>query len=395
MVLRLTWSKLAFAGVPLLRDETRFVREDNEFSYSPLTTPIYQTSAFVMPEGAAFRYTREANPTVNQLNSVISNLEHAGAAASFSSGMGAVTSVLLHRLRPGMTVLIHCDVFARTLKFLKDFMSLYGVKTTVAGPGTESLLHMYDGQDIVYVESISNPTLRVQDLRRIREEIKPKSILISDSTFATPVNLKTLDSGADIVIHSGSKFISGHNDVISGIVAGSKDDIKGLDDFRKTIGETLDPFAAYLMLRGIKTLHVRMKHSGESALKIASELNKMPGIAKVIFPGLRDHPDYRIASKMLKGYGSVISFSIDKNGPDPDAFMKRLKIITPANTLGGVNTTISHPATMSHRGFSLEERRIAGIDDSLFRLSIGLEDPEDITEDITASIQNVTHKRGR
>jgi cystathionine gamma-synthase len=377
-----------------LRDNTSYVRENGKFSYLPLTTPIYQTSAYVMPDGAAFRYTREANPTVSQLNAVISKLENADSAAAFSSGMGAVTTVLLHKLRPGTSVLIHYDVFARTLKFLRDFMSLYGIKTTVAGPGTDSLLRSYNGQDVVFVESISNPTLRVQDLKRIREEIKSNSILISDSTFATPVNLKSLDAGADIVIHSGSKFISGHNDVIAGVVAGGSDFIKGLDDFRKTLGETLDPFAAYLMLRGIKTLHVRMKESGESALKISKNLKKLQGIGKVLYPGLPEHPEHEIASRMLRGFGSVVSFSIDQEDMDFEQFMRALSIITPANTLGGVNTTISHPATMSHRGLTSEERKAAGIDDSLFRLSIGLEDPSDLIEDISNAMQKATNKSG-
>ena len=220
---------------------------------------------------------------------------------------------------------------------------LYGIKTTVAGPGTDNLLRSYNGQDVVFVESISNPTLRVQDLKRIREEIKSKSILISDSTFATPVNLKSLDAGADVVIHSGSKFISGHNDVIAGVVAGGSEFIKGLDDFRKTLGETLDPFAAYLMLRGIKTMHVRMKESGESALKISQNLKKLPGIGKVLYPGLPEHPEHQIASRILRGFGSVVSFSIDQKDLDFERFMRALNIITPANTLGGVNTTISHP----------------------------------------------------
>ena len=377
-----------------MRDNTRYVREEVKFSYLPLTTPIYQTSAYVMPDGAAFRYTREANPTVSQLNAVISQLENADAAAAFSSGMGAVTTVLLHKLRPGMSVLIHYDVFARTLKFLRDFMSLYGVKTTVAEPGTDSLLKSYNGQDVVYVESISNPTLRVQDLKRIREEIKSKSILIADSTFATPVNLKSLDVGADIVIHSGSKFISGHNDVIAGVAAGGNEFIKGLDDFRKTLGETLDPFAAYLMLRGIKTLHVRMKQSGESASRISMDLKKLPGIGKVLYPGLADHPEHDLASRMLRGFGSVVSFSIDQKDLDFDRFMRSLSIITPANTLGGVNTTISHPATMSHRGLTSEERKAAGIGDSLFRLSLGLEDPGDLIEDIVNAMEKATTKSG-
>jgi len=379
--------------VQSLRDNTRYVREPEEFSHFPLTTPIYQTSAYVMPEGAAYRYTREANPTVSQLNRVMAGLENAESAASFSSGMGAVTSVLFHRLRPGMTVLIHCDVFARTLNFLKEFMTQYGIKTTISGPGTENLLKSYNKHDLVFVESISNPTLRVHDLRRIKEEISTSSILVSDSTFATPVNLKSLDSGADLVIHSGSKFISGHNDVIAGFVAGTKDFINGLDNFRKTVGESLDPFAAYLTLRGIKTLHVRMKYSGESAYRIAKELTTLPDIVKVIYPGLEDHPDHALASKQLRGFGSVVSFVANRKKLNPDRFMKALKIVTPANTLGGVNTTISHPATMSHRSLSPEEKKMAGIDESLFRLSVGLEDPDDIIEDIDQSIQN-SHLKG-
>lgn len=374
-----------------MKDETEAVHDDFSFQSRPLMPPIFQTSAYALPEGVKYRYTRENNPTVEYLNNKIASLERTDKAASFSSGMGAITTVLLRHLRPGKRVLIHSDVFARTLHFLKNFLSEWNIQTTISGPGTDSLLQSYDGHDIVFVESISNPTLRVHDIERISHSIEEESLLIVDSTFATPVNVNPIKLGADVVIHSGSKFLSGHNDVIAGFAAGQSKVIEEIDQFRKTMGESLDPFAAYLTIRGIKTLSIRMRQSEASALKISDELLASGLVNHVFYPGLNDHPDYEITKRQMRGFGGVLSFSLKKKIQKQEELFASLKTIVSANTLGGTNTTISHPATMSHRSYSVEEMKNAGFDDGLYRLSVGLENWNDISEDLLSAIKRAVN----
>ncbi len=377
-----------------MKDDRAYLTDRYDFKHSPLSTPIYQTSAYLMPDGEAFRYSREGNPTVKRLNEVLSKLEGSEDSASFSSGMGAITALLLHVLRPGMRVLIHADMFARTQKFLKEYLSQFKVTTTVSKPGTDSLIEAYDGHDLVFIESISNPILRVHDLRRIRDSLKENTLFVSDSTFATPINLKSIKMGADVAIHSGSKFLGGHNDVIAGFACGSKDFVQSLDTFRKTLGETLDPFAAFLVLRGIKTLGLRMRESEKSAFEVARILRDSSVIESVSYPGLQDHPDHDVAKSQLLGFGSVLSFKIKPGIVKPELLMNRLRIAVPANTLGGVNTTVSHPATMSHRSLDSSERKVIGITPDLYRLSIGLENPEEIASDLLDAIHGKTKKEG-
>lgn len=373
-----------------MKDETTYSVETGSFKYSPLVTPIYQTSAFGLPEGIEYRYSREANPTVEDLTAFLARLEKVRFCSAFSSGMGAISSVFLHFLRPGDSVLIHADVFARTLKFLRDFLSQWGVKTTVSGTGTEALLSKFSGQKVVFVETISNPTLRVHDLKRIRDTIGDGPLLITDSTFATPVNLNPASFGSDVIIHSGSKFLSGHNDVIAGFALGNQERMQELESFRKTIGDTMDPFTAFLVKRGLKTLRLRVTNSNASASKIAESLCSTDLIQSIHYPGLMEHPDHEIAAKQLKGFGSVVSFSVRADSIDLADFMRNLKLAVPANTLGGLNSTISHPATMSHRSFSNEEMSAAGFDQNLFRLSLGIEAWEDILEDVQTALRKAS-----
>jgi cystathionine gamma-synthase len=375
-----------------VKDSTKAVKEDIEDSTKAITTPIYQTVAFMFPEGEKFRYSREANPTTLELGKKIAELEGAEMGIAFSSGMGAITTTLFTLLTPGKSLLVTMDMFGRSLRFCKDFLANWGVKVTISKPGNENLLEAAKRShfDVIFVESITNPLLRVINLPELSKIAKENnSILVVDSTFATPINQKPIEFGADIVIHSASKFIAGHNDVIAGLAAGKEVLMKNIDLMRRTLGTSLEPFPAYLVIRGMKTLKVRMDVINRNAEQIAEFLEDHPKVTKVYYPGLKSHPDYEIARKVLKGFGGVVSFEVRGGKDEALKVMRSTKVIIPAQSLGGVNSLISHPPTMSHRTLSLEERKIIGINDSLLRLSVGIEDVEDLIEDLDQALSKI------
>lgn len=362
------------------------LKESVDPNTGSLSFPIHQTSAFLMPEGERYRYSRELNPTVEELGRIIALLENTEAATCFASGMGAISTTLFTLTRPGSTILIHKDTFARTYRLVTDFMGKWGVKAIVPEIGNEALLKAASNADIVFLESITNPILHVYDVEAVASEVhRNNGLLVVDETFATPINQCAADLGADVVIQSLSKFISGHNDVIGGSAAGRKDVIAKIDNFRRTLGTTMDPNTAYLTLRGIKTLKARMSQINNSALEIAEALQHMDGFSSVRYPGLKNHPDHEIANRTLAGYSGVVTFDLNISG-DPLAAMKKMEIVTPANTLGGVNSTISHPVTMSHRSLNDIEKAELGLSVGTFRLSVGLEEPEAILHDLKKMI---------
>ncbi len=348
-----------------------------------LTFPIYQSSAFKLPEGNRYRYGRENNPTVEELGRIISLMEGAESTTCFSSGMGAISTSLLTLLKPGSKLVMPLDLFARSRSIATGFLREWGVKVKTCGTGTENVLKSLEDGSFVFLEAISNPSLRVYDIERISKAVHEKGgTLIVDSTFATPVNLKPLDHGADISLHSLSKFIGGHNDIIGGSVSGRDDLISRIDAFRRTLGTNMDPNTAFLAIRGIKTLGLRIEKGNKNALFLAQKLSEMNVFDEIIYPGLPEHPDHRIASRILKGFGAVLSFRVKKGSGSYDELLKKLKHIEAANTLGSVNTVISHPMTMSHRSLGKDELREIGVDENFFRLSLGIENPETILEDV-------------
>ncbi|MEM0173099.1 MAG: aminotransferase class I/II-fold pyridoxal phosphate-dependent enzyme [Sulfolobaceae archaeon] len=375
-----------------MREGTKIVFEEIDQQTGSVTTPIYQTTAFAFPVGEKYRYSRESNPTVLSLSKKIAELEGTESATVFSSGMGAITTSILSMLRPGGKVLIHLDIFGRTYKFFTEFLRQWNVNVDIADPGTENYLKKLSENryDIAYLEIISNPLLRVLDVERICKIAKEKStIVVVDSTFATPVNIRPAEYGADVIIHSASKFLAGHNDVIAGAAAGSNQLISKIDTLRRTLGTSLDPHAAYLVLRGIKTLKIRMDVINRNAIAIAEFLEEHPKVLKVYYPGLPSHPDYKIASRILRGFGGVVSFEIRGSKDDALKVMSRTKIILPAQTLGGVNSIISHPVTMTHRNLTKEELSRVGINENLLRLSVGIEDVNDLIEDLDNALNSI------
>lgn len=373
-----------------MRDGTKVTKEGIDQETGAITTPIYQTSSYAYPIGEKYRYSREVNPTVLKLAEMIADLEEAEMGVAFSSGMGAISSTLLTLVKPGSKVLIHRDMFGRTYRFFNDFLKSWGVKVDVANPGEIIEAAGSDKYDIVFVENISNPILRVVDVVTLSKICRENnSLLIVDSTFATPINQKPIVQGADIVLHSASKFIAGHNDVIAGLAAGKKDYMTKIDLIRRTLGTSLDPHAAYLVIRGMKTLKIRMDVINSNSLKIAEFLMEHPKVRTVYYPGLKTHPDYEIARKVLKGFGGVVSFDVKGTMEDSIKLMNKFNVILAAQTLGGVNSTISHPATMSHRTLSPEERKLVGITDTMLRLSVGIEDVDDLIEDLDKALSSI------
>jgi len=373
-----------------LREGTKAVSEGFDEETGAITTPIYQTTSYVYPIGEKYRYTREANPTVLKLAQKIAELEEAEMGVAFSSGMASISSTLLTLAKPGSKILIHRDMFGRTYRFFTDFLRSLGMEIDIANPGEIIEKAKSKKYDIVYVETISNPILRVVDLPELSKICKENgSILIADATFSTPINQKPYVQGADVVLHSASKFIAGHNDVIAGLGAGSKELMTKIDLMRRTLGTSLDPHAAYLVIRGMKTLKIRMDVINSNAQKIAEFLSEHSKVTTVYYPGLKTHLDYEIARRILKGFGGVVTFDIKGTMSDALSLMSKLKIILPAQTLGGVNSTISHPATMTHRTLTPEERKIVGITDSMLRLSVGIEDANDLIEELDKALSSL------
>ena len=370
-----------------MREGTKVVLEGFDEETGAITTPIYQTTSYVYPIGEKYRYTREANPTVLKLAQKIAELEEAEMGVAFSSGMASISSTLLTLARPDSKILIHRDMFGRTYRFFTDFLRSLGMEIDVANQGEIIEKAKSKKYDIVYVETISNPILRVVDLPELSKICKENgSILIADATFSTPINQKPYVQGADVVLHSASKFIAGHNDVIAGLGAGSKELMTKIDSMRRTLGTSLDPHAAYLVIRGMKTLKIRMDVINSNAQKIAEFLSEHSKVKAVYYPGLKSHLDYEVARRILKGFGGVVTFDIKGSMNDALSLMSKLKIILPAQTLGGVNSIVSHPATMTHRSLTPEERRIVGITDTMLRLSVGIEDVNDLIEELDKAL---------
>ncbi|MCY0859132.1 MAG: PLP-dependent transferase [Sulfolobaceae archaeon] len=374
-----------------MREQTKIVTENPDESVGAITTPIYQTTSYVLPKGEKYRYTREKNPTVERLEEKIAEITNSESATVFSSGMAAISTTLLNFLKPGMSLLIQKGIFARTYRFCMDFLRSLNIRVVATKPDTENIEEALKSErfNVVFLESITNPLLRVVDLPRISKVAKDLgTVVIVDSTLSTPINQKVIEQGADIDVESMSKFIAGHNDVIAGYAAGNKDKISQIDQLRRTLGGALDPHAAYLVLRGLKTLKLRMDVINRNAQRIAEFLDDHPKVKFVYYPGLRDNIDNAIASKVLKGYGGIVSFEIRGTKDDVLRMFSKLKLITVSQTFGGINSVISHPMTMSHRSLTAEEMKEAGITESLVRLSVGIEDVDDLIEDLDQALMS-------
>lgn len=370
-----------------------------------LSTPLIQTATYTFADTSALaefmqaktwgdgiereEYGRYGNPTTRAAEERLAALEGAEDALLFTSGMAAITSALLSMLSTGHHVILTDDCYRRTRQFVWTFLKRLGIESSVVPMGDYDALEAAFRPDtrLIISESPTNPYLRVVDLRRLAEiagRHKVKTLI--DTTFATPLNVHPVDYGIDLVTHSATKYLGGHNDVLGGVLAGSADLIGALRASRGVLGGVIDPHAAWLIERGLKTLGLRVAQQNHTALEIARFLEDHPRIRRVWYPGLDSHPDHAIARQQMSGFGGVVSFEVDGTGEATSHFVDSLRIPIIAPSLGGVETLVEQPALMSYYDKSPQERLELGIKDNLVRLAVGIEDTQDLIDDLSQAL---------
>lgn len=351
--------------------------------------PIFQTSTYAQETPGVHKgheYARVSNPTRSALERLVAGLENADECACFSSGCAAMDAVI-KMFRPGDHIIASDDLYGGTYRLFTNVFQPFGIDFTFVNmTDTENVISAaMDTTKLLWIETPTNPLLRVVDISEMTDFAKANNILtVVDNTFASPYLQKPLDLGADVVLHSMTKYLGGHSDIIGGAVATSNPEVMEKLRFQvKTTGAVPGPMDCYLTLRGIKTLHVRVQRAVENAKKVAEFLAGCPDTGEVIYPGLTSHPQHEIAKKQMNDFGAMVSFTLGKGGADgARKFTSRTKIFTLAESLGGVESLICHPVSMTHASIPKEVREAAGLKDSLIRLSVGIEDSEDLVEDL-------------
>ncbi len=341
-------------------------------------------------------YSRNTNPTVAAFEEKVRNLEMAEAATSFSSGMAAISNTLFTLLSPGDRVVSIKDTYGGTNKLFIEFLPRFGIDVLLCETNDHKAIEsaIDQGCKVVYLESPTNPTVKVVDLERMAAVAhRHKAVVMVDNTFATPINQQPINLGADLVIHSATKFLGGHADALGGVVCGSADLVAKIYHFREITGACLEATSAYLLLRGMKTLHLRIERQNQSALKIARFLESHPSVVKVFYPGLESHEHHQIARRQMRGFGGVLSFVIRGGFDSVKSFLPRLRYAHLAANLGAVETVAGPPSTTSHVESSKEERAAAGIPEALIRYSVGIEDTEDLIADLGQALDKVRPAR--
>src|SRR6056297_326036 len=351
--------------------------------------PIFQTSTYAQKapnDHQGYDYARVGNPTRTALEKLIAGLEEADEGICFSSGVAAIDAIM-KTLRPGDHVISTNDLYGGTYRLFTQIFKNYGIEFSFVDMTSidEVKNALQENTKLVWMETPTNPLLRIIDIEAVTKLTKSRNILsVVDNTFASPYLQRPLTLGADAVMHSTTKYLGGHSDVIGGAVATSNEDLIEKLRFQiKTCGAVPGPMDCYLILRGIKTLSVRVERSVENAKKIASHLSEHPKVAEVFYPGLESHPQHKLAGKQMDDFGAMVSFSLkDDSIEKASEFMSKTGIFTLAESLGGVESLISHPASMTHGSIPKDVREKAGLKDSLIRLSVGIEDVDDLIDDL-------------
>lgn len=336
-------------------------------------------------------YGRNTNPTVNAFEEKVRHLEGAEAATSASTGMGIISSALFALLAPTDRVVSVKDTYGGTNVIFTEFLPRFDVAVTLCDTTDHEQIEgvIAKGCEVVYLESPTNPTTKVVDLERLATAAhRVGATVVVDNTLATPINQTPLQLGADLVLHSATKFLGGHADALGGVICGAKELVDKVFHYREINGATLHPMAAYLLLRGMKTLELRIQRQNESAMKIARHLEAHPAIGRVFYPGLESHDGHAIAKQQMRGFGGVLSFMLAEDSFDAvRRFVPRLRFAHAAANLGAVETIIGPPATTSHVECTLEERRAMGIPESLIRYSTGIENVDDLIADLNQALE--------
>jgi cystathionine gamma-synthase len=374
--------------------------------HAAITAPIVATSTYVFDDTAELHrhfqgeiereeYGRYGNPTVMEAERKLAELDGAEDCALFASGMAAITTTLLAMLRSGNHVVMTSDCYRRTRQFVTHTLGKFGVEATLVEPGDMAALEaaIRPGETkLIIAESPTNPYLRVADLEAlvaIKRRHRGVKLMI-DATFATPVNQRPIAFGVDLVVHSCTKYLGGHNDLLAGSIAGSEALIGAIRDFRGQLGGVLDPHAAYLLIRGIKTLALRVARQNANGLAMAQMLEAHPAIERVFYPGLPSHPEYAIAKAQMSGFGGVVSFLVKGDLESTSRFIDACTIPQIGPSLGGVESLIEQPALMSFYELTTEQREAIGIRDNLVRFAIGIEDTDDLLRDISDALATMT-----
>jgi cystathionine gamma-synthase len=377
--------------------------EAREKAGNAVTTPIFQTSTYTFRdshelieymEGHVEReeYGRYGNPTQRVVERKLAALDGGEAALLFSTGMCAITTTLLAMLGRGGHLVLTEEGYRRTRQFCRTLLQRLGIDYTFVETGNYDALAaaIRPTTRLIFSESPTNPHLRVMDLDRLVDIGHQHNVKIAiDSTFATPYNQRPLDFGIDLVFHSATKYLGGHNDLMAGVVVGSRGLVAAIRDMQAMLGGITDPHTSYLLVRGMKTLGIRMRQQNDNGMRVARFLEGHPRVRRVYYPGLSSHPDYKVACEQMQGFGGVVSFEIDGDVKLTSAFIDRLHIPYIAPSLGGVETLIEQPALMSYYEMTPEDRAAIGITDELVRLSLGVEDADDLIADLNQALANI------
>ena len=398
-------------GAEKYRDGTACVHggESRTKFAGALTNPIVQTSTFVFEnmdqvvdyakkklDGVVtrFEYGRYGNPTEKVAAAKIAELEGGEAALLTSSGMAAISAALMTYLQRGDHLIVTEECYRKTREMCKGILAKFGVEhDVVAEDDVEGLASLVrPNTKVVFSESPTNPRLKVIDLEAFVAAVKKSSdaVLMIDATFASPLNQRPLEYGVDVVIHSCTKYLGGHNDLLGGAIISSKERIGEINATHGMLGACMDPHCAYLLLRGLKTLALRVARCNENGQAIAEFLQSHPKIRKVYYPGLPSHPGHDVAKSQMKGFGGVVSFEVDGSTEETFRFIDAIKIAYLGPSLGGVESLIYHPAALTFADFSAEQRANLGLVDQLVRLSIGIEDADDLIADLEQALQAIS-----
>lgn len=366
----------------------------------PLSTPICQTSTFEVTDNEEqlratntdHFYTRYGNPTNTVAEKTIARLEGMDAALTFASGMGAITTTIMALLKNGDHVVAQRDIYGGANKFLSQWLPKMGIETTFVDT-TQYEQHeraIRANTKLLYLESPTNPTLRVVDFKRVASLAKQHGILsMIDSTFGTPMNQHPAEYGIDLVMHSGTKYLAGHSDLICGVVAGRQELIEKIWATRTTLGNCMDPHASWMLVRGLKTLAVRVAQQNENAGRVADFLSEHAKVRSVNYPFLKCHPQHDIARQQMSGGGGMVSFEVDGTGEDARRVSEAMRLFTLAPSLGSVESLVSLPVMTSHAMIPAEERAKMGVTEQLIRLSVGIENVDDLIADLEHALQAV------
>jgi cystathionine gamma-synthase len=386
-------------------DSTRAVHsgERDHQATDAVTTPIYQTSTFWFENSAQLRalqegrdrrdeYGRYGNPTWRAVERKLCELDGAEEAVLFASGMCAATTLFFALLPKGGHLVITSDCYRRTHQFIQDYLAKLDIETTVIEPANTDKLAsaLHDDTSLFFTESPTNPYMRVIDLPKAVEIAHARGAkVVIDATFATPLGYRPLDHGANFVVHSATKYLGGHNDLLAGVVLGSTEALKPVREAAGVLGGVLDAHSAYLLLRGLKTLSLRMERHNANALEIARWLEGHSAVRRVWYPGLESHPDHATASRLMRGFGGVATFDVEADFEGTCRFVDACQIPYIAASLGGVESLIEMPALMSFWDLKPEQRLEMGITDSLVRLSCGIEDAGDLIADLEQALGSI------